>query len=877
MAAEQRSTSPRLARRLLELMSAYRSKHSIVEDFEDTFLKIKQSKGSLRAKRWYWAHTLKSFPKYCQSVVTWKGVILKNHLKIAFRNLSRRKLFSFINIFGLAVGLSICFIIFLWIRQELDYDRFHEHADRLFRVERRIFRDNLDSRWPVTGGAYRQALLDDFPEIEEAGRLWQLSFPVRDHLRTVHQQALCAVDNAIFDMFAFGLESGDERTALTEPKTVVLTGAAAVKYLGTEDAVGLSLPIQWDNEMVDFQVTGILRPVPDRSHIHFEMLMSISSFPEERFSNWRSNYLYTYVLLEKGASQTELEEKFNGFVRRRLEPEYGDLSFQDTGRPAALRLVLFPITDIHLHPSVNWEAEPGGSINSVYMFATIAFFILMIACINFINLSTAQAGKRAKEVGLRKTIGAGRNQLRGQFIQESVLSALFSLVLAVVLCSLFIPLYNITFARNLSVRSLYQPGTLIPLVGAALIAGFLSGLYPAFYMTRFDPIQVLKGSPQPAGRRSHFRKNMVVFQFVVSTVLIIGLLIVYNQMVFIQSRPLGFDRDNLVVIQATSQGIPQNFDAFRSELLQNPGIESVSASFDLPGDPFFSNGDFYSREGSEEFIDLILIRCGFDYVENMKMDVLAGRAFSREFTADAGAAILMNEAAVRKIGWTPEEAVGKTLDRGGPDTEFQVVGVVRDFHFKSLHREVEPAVLQLFPDNINSVTVRILPGDPAHALGFIRQKWESTFPGEQFEYGFLGDRIEQLYAGEQRMQKIFVVFTSLSILVACLGLFGLAAFTAEVRTKEIGIRKTLGASSGSVTLLLSREFVKWILLANVVAWPVAYYLMNSWLANFAYRIRIGMEVFIVSVVILVLVSLVTIMVQTLRAALANPVDALRYE
>ncbi|MGB2908116.1 MAG: ABC transporter permease [Candidatus Aminicenantaceae bacterium] len=915
MSAEKKSTSsrqygasPRLARWLLARLTVYRNQHSIFEDFEETYSEICQSDSRLKARRWYWAQTFKSMPEYLKVVVAWKTVMLKNYLKIAFRNLWGRKLFSFINVFGLAVGLSICIIIFLWVKQELSYDHFHENADRLYRVERRIWRDSLQSRWPITGGAYRQALLDDIPEIEDAARLWGMAFSVKDHQNTVHEQSLFAVDNSVFHMFDFGLEKGDERTALKEPKTVVLSRQNAVKYFGTEDVVGRSLPMEWNEEMVDFKVTGILKAVPEFSHIHFDMLMSITSFSEDRFTNWRSNYLYTYVLLREGTSVMALNEKFRSFVKRRLMPEYGDIE-EVTGQPDPLSVVLFPITDIHLHPSVNWEVEPGGSMNSVYVFTTVAIFILILACINFINLSTARAGKRAKEVSLRKTIGAGRGQLRGQFIQESVLSALLSLAVAVVLCSLFIPLFNQVFVQGLSADILLQPANLALLIGITIAVGVLSGLYPAFYLTRFDPIQVLKGGLHSGSGRSVFRKNMVIFQFVVSTVLIIGMFIVYNQMRYIQTRSLGFKKDNLVVIQARSQQIPQGFESFRSELMQNARIVSVAAAFDMPGNAFFSNGDFYSREEGEQFVDLIRIQCGFDYVENLEMEILAGRGFSREFGADSsetttssGAAssasistppasaesgsippILLNEAAVRTIGWTPEEAIGKKIDRGGPETEFQVIGVVRDFNFKSLRREVQSAALMLAPDEIRVVAVRIRPSDyddqeaVQNTLGFIKQKWESTFPGEQFEYSFLGDRINELYRGEQTMQNIFVVFTALSILVGCLGLFGLAAFTAETRTKEIGIRKTLGASSGSVTLLLSREFIKWILLANVVAWPAAYYLMNRWLMNFAYRINISLGVFLLSLLIILSVSLGTIIVQTLRAAIANPVDSLRYE
>jgi len=877
MSSDKKSGSPKLARWLLNRMIVYRDRHSIFADFEETFLEISAIKGRSAAKRWFWANTLKSIPKYLGVVLIWRLVMVRNYLKIAYRNLLRQKLFSFINVFGLSVGLSICIIIFLWVRQELSYDRFHENSGRLYRVERRIFRENLYSRWPITGGAYKQALLDDYPEFEDAARLWRLTYPVKDHRNTLHEQNLCAVDNSFVNMFDFGLEEGDARTALSGPFKVVLTRRTASKYFGTEDALGKPLPFEWDGELVDFEVTGILKPVPRLSHIHFDMLISIDSFPEERFSNWRSNYLYTYVLLRQGASPTALEEKLKTFVHRRLEPAYLELPVAELGRPDALKMVLFPITDIHLHPSVNWEVEPGGSIDSVYIFTTIAVFILILACINFINLSTARAGKRAKEVGLRKTIGAGTRQLRAQFVQESILSALLSLVLALVLCSLLIPLGNAVFGLDLSIRCLLRPGYMFLLVGITAAVGILSGLYPAFHLARFDPIRVLRGSPGRGSGRSIFRTNMVIFQFLVSTLLIIGMFVVYRQMHFIQTRSLGFEKDNLIIIPAGSRQIPQGYDSFRSELLSHTRIVSVSASFDLPGDAIFSNGDFYTREGSEKFIDLIRIRCGFDYVDNLKLEILAGRGFSREFGTDAGNAILLNESAVKKIGWTVEEALGKKLDRGGPEMEFRVVGVVKDFNFKSLRKEVEPAVLQLFPEDISTVTVRMLPDDLNRTLSFIRAKWESKFPGEQFEFSFLESRLMQLYAGEINMQRIFVVFTSLSILVACLGLFGLAAFTAEMRTKEIGIRKTLGASWASIAVLLTQDFIKWILIANLLAWPAAYYLMSRWLMDFAYRTKIGWEVFVGALGILLLIALGTIFLQTLKTAFADPVASLRYE
>lgn len=868
--------TPRLARKLLNVMSAYRYEHSIQEDFEETFVEILHSEGRFKAHSWYWGNALKSLPQYLRGVVVWRFTMLRNYLKITYRNLARRKLYSFINIVGLAIGLSICIFIILWVQQELSFDRFHAKADRIYRVERRILREDLYSRWPIVGGAYRQALLDDFPEIESAARFWGLGYAITDHQDTVHRQSLFAADNEVFEIFDFGLEEGDERTALVEPKTVVLTRKNAQKYFGTADVIGRSLPFQWGDEMADFKVTGILKEVPANSHIHFDMLISIASFPAERFSNWRSNYLYTYVLLKGNASKTVLEEKFKSFVNRRLEPEYRDLYGQQAEAPV-LQMKLFPLTDIHLHPSVNWEIEGGGSIESIYIFSTVAIFLLLIACINFITLSTARAGKRAKEVGLRKTVGAGRGQLKRQFIFESLLSAMISLGLAFVICASFIPVFNQIMAEKLSTISLLQVKNIVLCVSATLLAGILSGLYPAFYLTGFDPVDVLKGRPTSGRAKSVFRKNMVVIQFVISTVLLIAMFTVYEQMQFVRNRSLGFAKDNLIIIPARSQKISQSYDLFRAELLQSTRVSAVSATFDLPGNPFFSNGDFYRKGYPEDYIDLIILRSDYDYLDTLNMEILAGRGFSREFGQERERAIILNEAAVKRIGWTPEEAVGQIMDRGDPDAPLEVIGVVKNFNFKSLRREVEPAVIVLSPDRIRAIAVRTQTGDAERNLKLIQAGWEKVFPGEQFEYSFMDGRLEQQYSREYKMQRIFVVFAALSILVACLGLFGLAAYTAEVRTKEIGIRKTLGASMGSVTLLLSKDFIKWIIIANIIAWPAAYYFMNRWLQNFAYRIQLDWEVFLISLLLLLTISWCTVVFQALKAGLANPVDALRYE
>jgi putative ABC transport system permease protein len=857
-------------------MSVYYEKHSIFEDFEETFFEIMKSEGRFKAKCWYWGNSLKSVVGYLKLIVSWRFTMLRNHLKIAYRNFVRHKLYSFINVFGLAIGLSICMIISLWVLRELSYDRFHENADRIYRVERELFRDNLYSRWPITGGYYKRALIDDYPEIVNAVRFWRRELAIKDHKNVVHRQEMFAVDNSVFEIFDFGLEEGDEKTSLAEPKTVVLTRENALKYFSAGDAVGKSLTFEWEGEQVDFKVTGILDEVPENSHIHFDMLISMANYKEDPYDSWRGNNLYTYVLVAENTSKQDLEEKLKTFVTQRLEPHYGDLLLQGRSIHEVLKMHLFPLKDIHLHPSVNWEVEPGGNISSVYIFSCIAVLILIIACMNFVNLSTARASKRAKEVSLRKTVGAEKHQLRVQFIQESVLLAFVSLILAFVMSSLFIQAYNGIFAENLSLSLLLQLKNLIILVGATFAVGVLAGLYPAYYLTRFEPVEVMKGGPLSGRAKSVFRRNMVVIQFSISIILIVGVFTVYKQMRYIQTRSLGFDKENVVVIPVRSQQIAQNYGSFRNELMRNSQIVAASASSEVPADSHYSNS-YVNPPESDESISMILFSSDHDYVETYRLEVLAGRAFSRDFSTDTEGTIILNESAAQRIGWTPEVAVGKKLVGGYSESEAQVVGVVKNFNYKSLRREVEPMALFLLPDYIREISIRIIPGNIGRTLNFIQQKWESLFPGEQFEFGFLDSRINQLYESEKKMQDLFVIFSALSILVACLGLLGLVSFTAELKTKEIGIRKVLGASTGHVIVLLSKEFIKWILLANIVAWPLAWFMMNKWLQNFAYKTNLGWIVFMLAAFVTTAIAIFTFIFQTVRTASAKPVNSLRYE
>jgi len=802
-----------------------------------------------------------------------------NYIKITLRNLFRNKLYTFINIFGLAIGLAACLMIYLWVQDELSYDRFHQNSERIYRVERKVdFRD-IHGQAPITSGPYGPALVRDYTEVENFARLDRNEISIKDHKNTFHRQNLVFTDNSIFEVFNFRLAEGSSQTALIQPKSIVLTREQAIKYFGTEDVIGRSLTVDWDEQMTDFQITGILEEVPHNSHVHFDMLASISTYSDENLAPWFNNFIHTYVLLKEGASADDLEKKLSAFLTKYMAADFAAFLGPEADINDVFQLKMNPLLNIHLHPADQFEIEPQGSMTSVYIFSMIAILILIIACINFMNLSTARANKRSKEVGIRKTIGAYKHQLWRQFLSESVLLAFIALILAVLLIKVFIPVFNAIANKSLSTGLLYLPENLVTLIGITLVTGLLAGLYPAFYLTAFEPAKVLKGSALSGTGKSAFRRSMAVLQFVISITLIIGTLIIYKQMEYIQNKSLGFDKENVVLITTESNTVRQNIDFFRNSLMGDARIISIAGSSNVPGSSMFSDTVF-KRGDSDEIYNLTYMATDYEFVDTYKFRVIQGRQFSKEFSTDIQGAVMINEAAAKEIGYTPGEAVGKKLNRATSPEEYiegTIVGVVENFHFKSLHRIIEPFVLILNPGRIQIISVRIQPGDVRGTLDFIKQKWVETFPEEEFEYSFLDDRINLLYESDGKMRNIFLVFSILSIFVACLGLFGLAAFTAQERTKEMGVRKVLGASEINVFVLLSKEFTKWVFLANIIAWPVAYYVMTKWLQNFAYRMNMGLWPFVLAAVLAFVIALMTVSYQSIRAAFTNPVDSLRYE
>lgn len=802
-----------------------------------------------------------------------------NYIKIALRNLFRNKLYSLINILGLAIGMAACLMIYLWVQNELSYDQFHQNAERIFRVERKFdFRD-MHGQMPITSGPYGPALVRDYPEVEDYVRFYKDEAAIKDQNNIYRIQDLLSADNSIFSIFDFRLERGDPLTALEQPMSIVMTRENALKYLGTEDAIGKSLTLDWRGSLVDFQITGILEEVPQNSHVHFDAVISINSLPEEQLSIWFNNYLYTYVLLKRDSSPADLESKLSAFLTKYMAADFLAVVGPETDINEVFQLKMKPLLDIHLYPSAEFEIEAMGSMTSIYIFTAIAILILVIACINFMNLSTARANKRAREVGLRKTVGANRNNLRRQFLGESLVMAFLALSLAFLLIYLFIPVFNTISGKLLAFSLLFQLKNVFALVAITFITGLLAGMYPAFYLSAFEPAKVLKGGALYGTGKSVFRRSMAVVQFVISITMIIGTVIIFQQMEYIQNKSLGFDKENMIIIPADSNVIRQNIDAFRSTLTEYASIKSVAVSSDVPGNRAFSDTVF-KRDDIDDVFNMIFINTDYDFVDTYGFKLLHGRNFSREFGADMQGAFILNEAAVREIGYTPEEAVGKKLLRYVEIDEMaegRIIGVVDNFHYKSLHRIIQPLVLRLVPDDFDVISVRVMPGDIRGTLDTVQAAWTEVFPGEEFDFTFLDARFRRLYESEGRMRDIFLSFSVLSIFVACLGLFGLAAFTAEERTKEIGVRKVLGASVPNIFMLLSKEFTKWVMAANIVAWPVAYFMMSKWLENFAYRISLGLLPFVLSAVAALLIALFTVSYQSIKAALANPIDSLRYE
>lgn len=799
--------------------------------------------------------------------------MLKNYIKIAFRNLLKHKAYSLINVLGLATGIAACLLIMIYVLDELRYDLYHDGADRIYRATLAARINGKDLHVTNTCAPLSEALMREFPEVEASTRFYQAgNFSVRYGDRIFNEDKFFHTDATVFKVFTVPLLKGNQENALKEPNSVIISERMAEKYFGSEDPMG---KVFNTDGRVDYKITGVFRNVPSQSHIHYDFLASFNSRDESRDDQWLSNNNWTYVKLKDRLSFESFQSKMQTLVEKYAGPQLKKIvgiSMQEWfEKGGAYNYVFQPLTDIHLHSDLGGEVEPNGNIIYVYIFSVIAFFILLIACINFMNLATARSANRAKEVGVRKALGSMKNQLVYMFLTESTLISLFSMAIAVGLSELFLPAFNDLSGKTLEINLLTNPLVLAGLLTFAVLVGLLAGSYPAFYLSAFDPIMVLKGKLAGGAKGRILRSILVVGQFSVSVALIIGTLVIRNQMDYVQNKKLGFDKEHILIVENTWL-LREQRQSFKQALLTVDGVECATMANGVPGQDI-GNTAFYIDGKKDDPSLLWTQRSDYDFIKTLKMELADGRDFSNKFSTDSSSVIL-NEAAVKILGLT--DPVGKFIYRFSEDKPLKVIGVVKDFNFQSLHQEIRPLVI--LPEGRGAIAaIRLKQGSVSEFIASIEKIWNQFQPGQPFIYSFLDEEFDALYRAEQRVSKIVGIFAVLAILVACLGLLGLAAYTAEQRTKEIGIRKVLGASVGGIVMLLSKEFLKWVLISNVIAWPLAYYFMNSWLANFAYRIDLSLTVFLVAGISAILIALLTVSLQAVKAATANPVEALKYE
>ncbi len=839
-------------------------------DFGEIFRETVSEKGRGRAVLWYWTQVARSLPGFIANKLYWSLSMLRNYILISFRNLWKNKGFSLITILGLAAGLACFILIAAYARFEMSFDRFHEKTGLIYRV--------LSAEAPSDGrpaefedshpSLLAGVLKDEFPEVRRTARVFTRTDIEAVLLKDekVHTEKGLIADRDFLEIFSFSLLQGDKSTALAAPASIVLTATTARKLFGEEDPVGRTISFREGRTMSDVTVTGVVVDCPRNSHLRFDYLLSVATLEADQknsymFDNWNVGNFILYAELSGPGQKKVLEDKFGAWLEQNNPEQH----------KAGLRLFLQPLEDIHLRSNIRGELATNNEIRTLRLFLAIAVITLLIAAVNYMNIVTARSSTRAREIGVRKVTGANRRQLFEQFIGESVVFAVLAFLGALVIVRFALPRFSTVAGIDLSFPDLAQGSFLLVVFGVALLSGLVSGAYPALVLSAFQPVRVLREHSATGSKGARLRNLLVVGQFTASIILLVCALVVSGQLRFISKQNLGFDREHVVVIPLREPETFAKTAAIRDELLRRPEVDSVSQTSGLPTRirSRMLNNKLTNDKGETVTMDI-----HFDYVDEgfldvFRIDLVAGRNFSGDPDSDKNA-VLINESLMRRAGWT--DSVGKEVSLWGKK---RIVGVVKDFHFRSFHNPTAP--MALMRSRGNYLAVRIRPGDVPETVALLKNIFERNTTTQPFEFFFLDDDFDALYRKERRTAEIFGAFAILAVIIACLGLLGLAAFAVERRTKEIGIRKVMGASVSQLTVRLSREFVLLVLLANVIAWPVAYYAMSRWLQQFAYRIPLGLLFFALAAGAAFLVALLTVGTQTLRAATADPVKALRYE
>ena len=812
--------------------------------------------------------------------------MIKNYFKIAFRSLWKNKGYSAINIFGLATGLACCLLITLYVTDELSYDRHFKNAGSIYRINSDIRFGGGDLHMTQTSDMMGQLLKKDYPQVEEYTRIYTSDGDklIKKGDDFINESHVAHADSTFFTVFALPAISGDTKTALNEPNTVVVSEATAKKYFGGVDVLGKNVDVKNGENTTPYKITAVIKDIPKESHFNFDFIFSMKNI-EYQWGQLTSHNFHTYLLLKPGTDYKVFEKNLPRYTEKYVLPYIQQFmkvsSMADITKSGnKLEYSLLPLTKIHLYSDYSFEISPSGNIQYVYIFSAVALFILILACINFMNLSTARSAKRAKEVGIRKVLGTERKTLVSQFLVESTITAFISLLIALVIAYFVLPLFNDIAAKSLSVSNLFGSYILPFLILLPFVVGLLAGSYPAMYLSKFRPIAVLKGNMHTGFRKSNLRNGLVVFQFATSIMLIIGTFIVYNQLKYIQTTKLGFNKDQVLIVDR-AYALGNNLQAFKNEVLSMQGVSSGTISSYLPVTNSSRSDNTFFKEAvpdTKNGIDMQSWRVDYDYVRTMGMEIVQGRNFSKDYGSDSSA-ILITETTAKMLGY--EEPVGKRIflpgDKpGDPFIPFSIIGVIRDFHFESLRKKLGPLCLGL--DNRGGLaSFKVSASNSQLLIAQMEKKWKSLAPGMPFSYRFMNDSFDEMYRNEQRAGTVAVIFAILAILIACLGLFGLVTYMAEQRTKEIGIRKVLGASVADVVAMLSKDFLLLVAIASIIAFPVAWWAMNKWLQDFEYRVHISVWVFVIAGVAALLIALITVSFQAIKAAIANPVKSLRTE
>ncbi len=790
--------------------------------------------------------------------------MLKNYLKIAFRNLWKQKVYSFINILGLAVGMAACLLIYLFISNELSFDRLHAKGENIYRLnEVQSFEGISPQRVALSMYPMGPALKETYSEIVDFVRFVNASAVLRNDTKQFVVEKAFWTDPAFFTVFDFALRHGDRATALNEPNSAVLTEETAQKFFDTDDVIGKS----FSRGERQLKITGVLQNIPKTSHLQFDALFSLITIEDERArTNWGSNWLNTYLLLAPGADTEKLERAFPQFLEKNMGE--GKKFYE---------LYLQPLHEVHLgsinvtHDYNNWQKFDG---KYIFVFSLLAIFVLIIAAINFMNLSTARSSSRSKEVGVRKSIGAYRTQLARQFLGESVILAFIALIVAVLLCELALPLLNAISRRTLELNLFGDLTLLSGIIGFTFLLGLVAGIYPALFLSSFQAVEVLKDKMPASSRKTRLRNVLVVAQFAIAIALIVGTALTVQQFRFMKDRNPGFQRDQIVLLQMNRTS-NQKYELLKEEFLRNPAVLGVTASGQRLGNNIHQNSARTRGDSAEISLSPSHLHVALNFIEFYGLEMVAGRAFSEKIPTDKRFAYVVNEALVKDLGW--KEPLGKQFGVSWEDTLGTVIGVVKDFNFNSLHHKIQPLYISSQNWGYDEMSVKISPQNVSAALKHLETKWSEHVPDLPFQYTFLDEHFAALYLSDKQVSQIVGIIAGLAIFTACLGLFGLAAITTEQRTKEIGIRKVLGASLPNLITLLAKNFARLVLVAFLIAAPVAYFIMQNWLQNFVYRVNIGWWVFALAGGAVLVIALATVSAHAIRAALANPVEALRYE